>query len=40
MEEENKYISLHEAIENCGEDQAIVDLGVDRGFKIIDEDEW
>ena len=40
MQDDDKYISLHRAIDNCSDNQAIVDLGIDRGYKLIDEEEW
>lgn len=40
MQEDNKYPSLHEAIENSGDDEAVVDAGFGNGFKVIDEKDW
>lgn len=39
MQGDNKYMSLRTAIQNCGNNQRVVDLGIDRGFKIIDEED-
>lgn len=38
--EENKFNTIHKAIDNSDDEQAVIDLGFGRGFRIIDREEW
>lgn len=40
MSEENQFNTLHGAMENSSDDQAVVDLGFGEGYKLIHRDDW
>jgi hypothetical protein len=37
---ENEYQTLNEAIDNKEDDEAVVDMGMNHGFKIIPAENW
>jgi len=40
MSEDNEFNTLHEAMENSSDDQAVVDLGFGEGYELIHRDDW
>lgn len=40
MSEDNEFDTLHEAMENSSDDQAVVDLGFGKGYELIHREDW
>lgn len=40
MSKKNEYMSFEEAIENKSDDQIVVSMGVNQGFKLVSKENW